>query len=372
MTDAGAKTIKNKNCKGEQMYISFTLNRMKSAVVILFMLYMTIWATFAIHGSELIIHELDSKEIARNTLGISSIRRFQVYLPDGYAESDARYQVLYWLPGWSGSLNGGSYKKSLDDAIQNSEIPPTIAVFIDGYDRFMQGILFLNSSMFGNWGNFLISEVIPFVDREYRTIPNMVGRGLMGWSAGGYSSIILPILHPNVWGAVGTNDACPWLACNFGNMPGGDILDEYPKASLGIKSQMQIGAAVAPNPDVAIGFDWPRKLDIKKKWDAYCPMRQETIAQNKETLNNLLKIALVVPENPSGSCRGNNLTMIQLMEAEGISVTQLDSPGSHNDHNIARYIAVVEQLLKAMVGAETSVSPRRKMAALWGEIKQGG
>ncbi len=327
------------------------------------------WLGSSAYGSELITHELDSPSIAKNTIGISSLRKFEVYLPDGYAESKLCYPVLYWLPAWSGGLNGGQYKPALDDAIQTDVIPPTIAVFVDGYDRFMEGILFLNSAMFGNWGNFLISELIPFVDREYRTIPNMVGRGLMGASAGGYSTLILPLLHPDVWGAIGTNDACLQWACGSAGWPEGDILDEYPKASLSLKGQIQIGASISPNPDAAIGLDWPREPDIREKWNAYCLNNRKTISQNEETFSNLLEIAVVVPEG-SSPCRGDNLTMIRLMEAEGISVTQLDSPGGHGDSRDERFISIAERILKAMEGAEVSVSPREKVAGLWGETKQ--
>jgi hypothetical protein len=237
----------------------------------------------------------------------------------------------------------------------------------------MSGILFLSSTQFGNWEGFLLSELIPFVDREYRTIPDMTGRGLIGWSFGGYSTLILPLLHPNVWGAIGTNDACPWPVCggNFGNMPEGDLLDVYPAADFGMKFMMQLGAKAVPNPDAAIGFDWPKdpnKLEKWAKWNAYCPSNADTISENHETLNNLFEIALVVPGG--GGCAGDNVALIYQLEKAGIAVTRLDSPGGHADHLNERYISAAERLLTALQGAQTSVSPRGKMAALWGKIKQ--
>jgi hypothetical protein len=253
----------------------------------------------------------------------------------------------------------------------------------------MGGITFISSSVFGDWENFLISELIPFVDREYRTVQDWRARGLMGWSGGGYSVLILPLLHPNVWGAVGTNDACLWLGCSFANvpkgdlldvyitMPDGDLLDVYTKAAgakdilevLGVRASIQIGTAASPNPDVAIGFDWPRTPDIREKWDAYCPMRRETISQHRETLNNLLEIVLIVPED--SGCRVDSLELIRQMEAEGISVTRLDWPGDHGGFRTERFIALAERILGAMEGAEASVSPHGELASLWGEVKQG-
>ncbi len=352
-----------------------TLHRAKCTIVLALTVCILMWGLSVAHSSELITHEIDSKEVAKNTLGISGMRRFQVYLPDGYTESKSRYPVLYWLPGWTGGLNGAQYKRPLDDAIQNGVIPPTIAVFVDAYDRFMQGILFLSSSQFGNWEGFLLSELIPFVDREYRTIPDMTGRGLIGWSFGGYSTLILPLLHPNVWGAIGTNDACPWPVCgaNYGNRPEVDLLDVYPGADFGMKFMMQLGAKAAPNPDAAIGFDWPKApnySETKAKWDAYCPRHPDTVSQHHETLDNLLEIALVVPGDSSGTCQGENISLIIQLERAGITVTRLDSPGGHSSFQNERYIAVAERLLKAMEGAGTSVSQHGKVAALWGAVKQ--
>ena len=197
----------------------------------------------------------------------------------------------------------------------------------------------------------------------------------MGWSAGGYSSLILPLLHPNVWGAIGTNDACPGIvACNVFNMPDGDVLDVYPGAGLGLRATIQAGAAAAPNPDVAIGFDWPKnpdRLEKKEKWNAYCPMNPETISQHQGTLNNLLEIALVVTGDSGETCQWDNLEMIKQLEKAGIAVTRLDSPGGHSSFLRERYISVAERLLKAMEGAQTSVSPQGSMTVTWGAIKQG-
>jgi enterochelin esterase-like enzyme len=139
----------------------------------------------AVYGSEVIDHEIDSKQIAGNKVGFSSVRKFQVYLPDEYRNNESeRYPVIYWIPGFADSTTY-QYQRSLDDAIRSRKIPATIAVFIDA----REGILFLNSSVFGYGEDFLVKELIPFIDSTYRTIADKYSRCIAGHSAGGFTAV---------------------------------------------------------------------------------------------------------------------------------------------------------------------------------------
>ena len=55
----------------------------------------------------------------------------QVYLPDGYRDSDERYPVVYWFGGWGTPVANpmeGISRTSLDRAIESENIPPSIVV----------------------------------------------------------------------------------------------------------------------------------------------------------------------------------------------------------------------------------------------------
>jgi enterochelin esterase-like enzyme len=160
------------------------------------------------YGSKMVTHDINSSSLAKNIVGWSSLRHILVYLPDGYESNNYNYPVIYWIPRWAGSATD-QYQRALDDAIRSRRIPATIAVFIDVHE----GILFLNSSVFGNGEDFLVKELISFIDRTYRAIPDKNSRCIAGHSAGGFSAVQLPILNPGIWGAVGTNDGMegyPW------------------------------------------------------------------------------------------------------------------------------------------------------------------
>ncbi|MBT5532432.1 hypothetical protein HOK31_05190 [Candidatus Poribacteria bacterium] len=156
------------------------------------------------------MHRIESEAVAGNIMGISNVRPVFVYTPEEYEHTRRRYPVIYWIPGWKTPASS-EYVGALDAAIAKGWIPPVIAVTVD----VRGGVLMLNSPVFGDWTDFLIDEVVPFIDGEYRTIPSPKGRALMGHSTGGYGAMLLPLLYPGIWSAVGLNDASVWGACQI-------------------------------------------------------------------------------------------------------------------------------------------------------------
>lgn len=364
------------------MRIIANSHRVECPVLLTLTLCLSIWIVSVAYGSELITHELDSKEVAGNMVNISSVRKFQVYLPDEYHKrEDKRYPVLYWLPGWGSGTVGVSYRKALDDAIADRTIPATIAVFIDIHE----GITLLSSPVYGNWEAFMISELVPFIDREYRTIPDPRARALMGHSAGGYSALMLPILRPGVWGSVGGNDPALWIMWYFTSdwntaLQGVNNLPDDLKGRTSWRTMtdimMQMGAAFTPNPDTPLLCDFPItpegkwNTEVQKKWNEYSLMTSQTLTEHTETLNDLLCIAIVVPELSDGTCRTPNLQLMGVLEQQGIEVTRLDMPGGHSYYDDKRFVAIAKSIMEAMVGAEVSVPLQESMTVTWGAIKQ--
>jgi hypothetical protein len=203
----------------------------------------------------------DSPAIAGNEAGISSERRVVVYTPPGYTESTEHYPTVYYLPGWGGGASlGNSGPQALDAAIEAGELPPVVVVGVSGSVRPVQGIMFVSSLQFGDWEGYLIDELIPWVDSNCRTIPDWRKRALTGWSAGGYSALLLPLLRPEVWGAMGAND--PWTSsgCVRGAVQVREFAEILPIVSAVPQRDMQFAARIAPNPDSPLGFDQPRNL----------------------------------------------------------------------------------------------------------------
>ena len=56
---------------------------------------------------------------------------------------------------------------------------PCIVVFPDCYTSF-GGNQYINSSAIGNYADYLNHELVPLIDREFRTISSREGRGVSG------------------------------------------------------------------------------------------------------------------------------------------------------------------------------------------------
>ena len=111
-------------------------------------------------------------------------RTIQIYTPDGYSDSEQEYPVLYILDGQWYFLSGVAIQKALRTP---GAIPEMIIVGINNSNP-------LRRTLFGNenkkFTDFLINEVIHFIDSNYRTNKERV---IFGWEAAAYyiSELIL-------------------------------------------------------------------------------------------------------------------------------------------------------------------------------------
>jgi S-formylglutathione hydrolase FrmB len=133
--------------------------------------------------------------------------RVCVALPADYAVSAAaRYPTLYFLHGLfenerSWSERGG--QQLLEDLVAQREIGKFLVVLPDG------GRTFYVNSFDGHerYEDFFLQELVPAIDRKYRTIPRSAARGISGTSMGGYGALHLAMRHPDVFGSASAHSA---------------------------------------------------------------------------------------------------------------------------------------------------------------------
>jgi S-formylglutathione hydrolase FrmB len=133
--------------------------------------------------------------------------RVCVALPADYALSTAvRYPTLYFLHGLfenerSWSDRGG--QQVLEDLVAHREIGKFLVVLPDG------GKTFYVNSFDGHerYEDFFLQELVPAIDRKYRTIPRSAARGISGTSMGGYGALHLAMRHPDVFGSASAHSA---------------------------------------------------------------------------------------------------------------------------------------------------------------------
>ena len=111
-------------------------------------------------------------------------RTIQIYTPDGYADSKKEYPVLYILDGQWFFLSGVAIQRALRTP---GAIPEMIVVGINSSNP-LRRTLFNDENK--KFTDFLINEVIQYIDSNYRTNSERV---IFGWEAAAYyiSELIL-------------------------------------------------------------------------------------------------------------------------------------------------------------------------------------
>jgi len=162
----------------------------------------------------LVVLEHHSQVLAGNPLGDPHVRKLAVWLPPQYDEGGTkgrgrRLPVLYDLVGFTGSgLAHTSWKPFGDNVperaarlIHERKMGPAIFVFPDCFTA-LGGNQYVNSSAIGAYADYLTKELIPFVDREFRTLAAREHRGCFGKSSGGYGAIVHGMKYAKHWGAI--------------------------------------------------------------------------------------------------------------------------------------------------------------------------
>jgi S-formylglutathione hydrolase FrmB len=181
-----------------------------------------------------------SRVLADNPLGDPHVRKVSVWLPPQYDQGrrDAggrRFPVLFDLVGFTGSgsshLNWKPFEENVAEQaarlVHERKMGPALIVFPDCFTR-LGGNQYINSSAIGRYADYLTRELVPFIDREFRTLASREHRGCFGKSSGGYGAIVHGMRHADCWGAVADHSGdCYFDFCYGADWP--NTLDELAK-----------------------------------------------------------------------------------------------------------------------------------------------
>lgn len=125
---------------------------------------------------------------------------YHVFVPAAQAETQRRLPVLYWLHGTLGGVAGVAPVAQLfDQAMREGRIPPMIVVFVNGLPRRLWADSKNGASPVES---VFIQELIPEVDRQFRTLATREGRLLEGFSMGGYGAARIGLKHPHLFAGI--------------------------------------------------------------------------------------------------------------------------------------------------------------------------
>jgi len=140
---------------------------------------------------------------------LKSAVRYCVFLPASYSAAEAKaqkYPVLYVLHGLGGNERtfavDGEWT-TLQDLRRANKVGEFLVVAPDGSDTF-----YINSRD-GKvlYGDFFLREFIPSIERTYRVQTVRAGRGITGFSMGGYGALRTAFAHPELFGSASAHSA---------------------------------------------------------------------------------------------------------------------------------------------------------------------
>lgn len=235
----------------------------------------------------LVTDSLYSKNL-ENKFGENPKRSVSVYLPPGYASSEKRYPVIYFLHGFlSDDKMLSPMKELLDYGIEAQKIKPFILVIPDQRTTY-DGSFYSNTEVFGNWEDFTTYDLVTYMDTHYRTLAKKESRGITGHSMGGYGALKIAMKHPDIFGSVyAISPGALVIVREYG--PNSDSYSQFSKSeTLEELSKTYFGKVIlafarswSPNPnkppfyvDVPFSYENDQLItnqEVLKKWHANMP-----------------------------------------------------------------------------------------------------
>jgi S-formylglutathione hydrolase FrmB len=165
---------------------------------------------------------VESEVLADNPLGDPARRPLYVYRPPGVELDHPKgLPTVYVIQGYTGQVDMWLSHPPLEptmiervDAMFSARAcPDAIIVFVDAWTS-RGGSQFINSASTGRYLDYLC-EVVAFVDGRYPTLASRDHRGLAGKSSGGYGAMVVPMLRPDVFGALASHAGDALFECCY-------------------------------------------------------------------------------------------------------------------------------------------------------------
>jgi enterochelin esterase family protein len=131
------------------------------------------------------------------SISLQNSRGIKIYLPPDYLQSDEKYALVVFHDG-PDYLRLGNAQNILDYLIWKRRIEPVIAIFIPAVNRSEE----YSGNLKEAYAQFIVHEMIRWVDHKYRIKENPAARITIGASGGGNISLWLGLQYPEVFGSV--------------------------------------------------------------------------------------------------------------------------------------------------------------------------
>jgi S-formylglutathione hydrolase FrmB len=263
------------------------------------------------------VHRLTvaSEALKSNMLGDPTVRAVDVYVPAGH---DGRgLPLLVDLVGFTASglshTNWTGFQENmperLDRLIGEQHMPPVVVAFPDCFTR-LGGNQYINSASTGAWEDFLLTEMLPEVERRFGC-GGPGRRGVFGKSSGGYGAITHALRHSDIWAAAACHSGdMGFELCYLPDMPAvlralagtGNSIERWwrqmeearkrPDGAGKVVNALAMAASYDPDPTQFLGIRLPVTFDtcevIEERWANW--MRQDPAAACDVYADNLRRL----------------------------------------------------------------------------------
>jgi enterochelin esterase-like enzyme len=335
-----------------------------------------------VHG-RIVESRLESRVLEGNRLGDPHVRDVLAYLPPGYDQSADRYPVVFLLPGFAANhrsiIGFDAFRPNAvelyDALVTAGKARPAILAMPDCTTRW-GGSQFLDSEATGRYQTYLAEEVVPHVDRTFRTIPEREARGVAGKSSGGFGALRLAMDRPDVVAAAGSHagDAAfevsmrPMLtsaAIVIGKAGGAGafaarVVDGGPRGPLEFDALLVLAASAAYSPEPTVPLPHcalPVDLgtgeivpDVWTRWLAHDPLERlgdRAAASSIEAMKRMRAIYLDAGDADEHGLAIAARRLAAALRSHGIDVRHEEFEGGHRG-TAHRYAASLPYLIEAL------------------------
>lgn len=247
--------------------------------------------------------------------------RIYVYTPPGYELGNMRYPVLYLQHGGGGDEEAwttlGHAPQILDNLIAGGKVKPMIVVMANAETNRIAAPSYILADGFPkantngrDWQeiyfpNSLVNDLIPFIDKTYRTKSDKEHRAVAGLSAGGAKTLYAAFNHIDLFSYVAT------FSAGYPTMPGTKVPIPAPA-----------NAAVMRGPDITNTIDPKKYLEL---------LPQLTAEANKK-----LKLLYLSMGKVDGLVSAHD-TFKKLLNDQGVVYTNVEVEGYGHEWSFWRF-----------------------------------
>lgn len=349
------------------------------------LLYLTVTLNTYPSG-KIVSDKIVSEALKDNKLGDPNIRNLLIYLPPAYETGAGEFPTVYLLHGFGG--NERSFVSEvgenfviflLDNMIESGMLKQMIIVMPDARTKY-GGSFYLNSVLSGNYEDYIVNEIVNYVDNKYRTIRSRLFRAIAGASMGGYGAVTLSMKHPDKFSIVAAmSPPLSFDVISEKMIP--QVIKENPNGMSGPNSKKQytdylyaLSAALSPNLDnppffVDIPFTYPEGNiieAIREKWSKGDPLSM--LSKYSDSLRSMKGIYIDIgTRDLLGFKESADIFHNQLLSL-GIKHEYYVFDGGHSDKGVDRAIRVLT-FISDLIEADASPVDKNNKTTTWGKIK---